>query len=217
MKSLHIFCRKSVKMIWVDYLEHVNTGDSCHFNGVGYEVGDSISETQREGTCGRIFINDPVLINDTKGQFGIQGCEPQSSFQPTMELLLDTHNCGLRMRRECQERFTRHRLQSKPLVSDPGMQHGTCVTHALWCMRRSLTRGGGEMFSAFPGHAQPAILRNWQETHGMNILWNVFLLFKYFLHFLFVIIEAWYNQLYQMDIYITKSNSFKTSTFINLA
>ena len=31
-------------------------------------------------------------------------------------------------------RFPRHRLQRKPLVSDPGMHHGTCVTHAPWCM-----------------------------------------------------------------------------------
>ena len=37
--------------------------------------------------------------------------------------------CGLRMRREYRERFPRHRLQMKPLVSDPGMHHGTCVTH----------------------------------------------------------------------------------------
>ena len=40
--------------------------------------------------------------------------------------------------RECRERFPRHRLQRKPLVSDPGMHHGTCVTHA------SLTRGDRE-------------------------------------------------------------------------
>ena len=40
--------------------------------------------------------------------------------------------------------FSRHRLQRKPLVSDPGMHHGTCVTHVPWCMSGSLTRGGGE-------------------------------------------------------------------------
>ena len=40
--------------------------------------------------------------------------------------------------------FPRHRLQRKPLVSDPGMHHGTCVTHVPWCMSGSLTRGGGE-------------------------------------------------------------------------
>ena len=44
------------------------------------------------------------------------------------------------MRRECRERFPRHRLQRKPLVNDPGMHHGTCVTHVPWCMSGSLTR-----------------------------------------------------------------------------
>ena len=29
-------------------------------------------------------------------------------------------------------RFPRHWLQRKPLVSDPGMHHGTCVTHVPW-------------------------------------------------------------------------------------
>ena len=55
------------------------------------------------------------------------------------------------MCRECRERFPRHRLQRKPLVSDAGMHHGTCVTHAHtmmhvgianlvwrgWCSRHS--------------------------------------------------------------------------------
>ena len=27
---------------------------------------------------------------------------------------------------------------------DPGMHHGTCVTHMPWCLSGSLTRGGGE-------------------------------------------------------------------------
>ena len=48
-----------------------------------------------------------------------------------MGLLPDTYNYGLRMRQEFRERFPRHRLQRKPLVSDPGM------------------------------HAQPTILRIW--------------------------------------------------------
>ena len=61
-----------------------------------------------------------------------------------MDLLPDTYNCGLRMRRECRERFPCHWLQRKPLVRDPGMHHGTCVTHVPWCMSGSLTRGGGE-------------------------------------------------------------------------
>ena len=48
------------------------------------------------------------------------------------------------MRRECRERFPRHRLQRKPLVSDPGLHHGTWDTHVPWCMPGSFTRGGGE-------------------------------------------------------------------------
>ena len=39
---------------------------------------------------------------------------------------------------ECWGRFSRHRLQMKPLVSDPGMHHGTCVTHVSWCISWSL-------------------------------------------------------------------------------
>ena len=68
-----------------------------------------------------------------------------------MDLLPDTQNCRLRMRRECRERFPRHRLERKPLVCDPGMHHGTCVTHMPWCMSGSLTRGGGENVPGIPG------------------------------------------------------------------
>ena len=84
---------------------------------------------------------------------------------PTTGLLPDKQKGGLRMRRECQERFPRHRLQRKPLVSDPGMHHGTCVTHVPRCMSGSLTRDGGENVPGIPVHAQPPILRNWRETH----------------------------------------------------
>ena len=49
----------------------------------------------------------------------------------------------------------RRRLQMKPLVSDPGMHHGTCVTHVPWCMSGSLFRGGGENVPGIPG-ARPA-------------------------------------------------------------
>ena len=63
-----------------------------------------------------------------------------------MGLLPDTPNYWLRMRGECRERFPRHQLQRKWLVSDPGMHHGTCVTHVPWCMSGSLTRGGGKRY-----------------------------------------------------------------------
>ena len=59
-------------------------------------------------------------------------------------LLPDTHNCGLRMCPECRERFPRHRLQRKPLVSDPRMHYGTWVKHVPWCMSGSLTCSGEE-------------------------------------------------------------------------
>ena len=55
------------------------------------------------------------------------------------------------MRWECRERFPRHWLQRKPLVSDSGMHHGTCVMHVSWCMSGSLTRGGGEKVPGIPG------------------------------------------------------------------
>ena len=65
---------------------------------------------------------------------------------------------------------------SPPLrVSDPDMYHGTCVTHVPWCMPISPTsdflwsQRRGETFPAFPVHAQPAILRIWQEAHRICI------------------------------------------------
>ena len=42
------------------------------------------------------------------------------------------------------ERLPHSRLQRKSLVSDPGMHHGTCVTHVPWCISGSLTHGGWE-------------------------------------------------------------------------
>ena len=55
------------------------------------------------------------------------------------------------MHPECRERFSRHRLKRKPLVSDPGMHHGTCVTHVPWCMSGSLTSCGGENVPGITG------------------------------------------------------------------
>ena len=89
-----------------------------------------------------------------------------------MGLLPDMLSCGLRVCLECRERLPRRRLQRKPLVSDPSMHHGTCVTHVPWCMcvkhvpwcmSESLTRHRKKTFPAFPAHAQPPILRIW---HG---------------------------------------------------
>ena len=61
-----------------------------------------------------------------------------------------------------------------PRVSDPDMHHGTCVTHVLWFMPGSLTsvflwsRRREKTFPAFPAHAQPVILRIWQEAHDLR-------------------------------------------------
>ena len=68
-----------------------------------------------------------------------------------------------------------------PLVSDPDMHHGTCVTHVPWCMPGSLTsrfllsRRRGKTFPAFPAHAQPAILRIWQEAHWITTVYIMFI------------------------------------------
>ena len=39
--------------------------------------------------------------------------------------------------------FPCRQFQRKPLVSDPGMHHSTCVPHVPWCMSGSLTCGDG--------------------------------------------------------------------------
>ena len=55
------------------------------------------------------------------------------------------------MRQECRKRFPATYFRGKPLISDPGMHHATCVTHVPWCMSGSLTGGGGENVPGFPG------------------------------------------------------------------
>ena len=47
--------------------------------------------------------------------------------------------------------FPRHRFQRKPLVSDPGMHHGTCDKHVPWCMSGWPTGGGDENVPGIPG------------------------------------------------------------------
>ena len=67
--------------------------------------------------------------------------------------------------------FPRRRFQRKPIVGDPGMHHGTCVTHVPWCMSGSLTCGDGENVPGIPGACAPAILRIWQEAHATRDQW----------------------------------------------
>ena len=65
----------------------------------------------------------------------------------------------------CRECFPRHRLRRKPLVSDSGMHHGTCIMHVPWCMSGSLTRGGRKTVPGIPGACATCNLRIWQEAH----------------------------------------------------
>ena len=51
--------------------------------------------------------------------------------------------------------FPRHRFQRKSLVNDPGMHHGTCVTHVARCMSGSLTHGGRGNVLGIPGACAP--------------------------------------------------------------
>ena len=84
--------------------------------------------------------------------------------------LLPWASCQIRKNAGCAcagNVFPRRRFKRKPLVSDPGMHHGTCVTHVPWCMSGSLTCGDGENVPGIPGACAPAILRIWQEAHCM--------------------------------------------------
>ena len=69
------------------------------------------------------------------------------------------------MRQECRERFPRHRLQRKPLVSDLNMRNGMCVTHVPWCMSGSLTGGGEENVPGIPGTCATRHFGYLQEAH----------------------------------------------------
>ena len=70
------------------------------------------------------------------------------------------------MCRECREPFHRHQLQRKPLVSDPGMHRGTCVTHVPWCMPGSLTRRSVENVPGILGACATRNFSIWQEARG---------------------------------------------------
>ena len=79
--------------------------------------------------------------------------------------------------------FPSHRLHRKPLVSDPDMHHGTCVTHVPWCMSGSLTRGGGENVPGISGACTnlnftylargPLLYESFQIfVESFHLLWN---------------------------------------------
>ena len=76
------------------------------------------------------------------------------------------------MRRECRERFSCLRLQWKPLVSDPGLHHGTYMTHVPWCMSGLLSRGGGENVPGIPGSCATCSFHIWKDAHWVNRVWD---------------------------------------------
>ena len=90
------------------------------------------------------------------------------------------------MRWECPF-FSRHWFQRKPLVSDPGMHQGMCVTHVLWCMPGSLTRGGREnvpgILGACATHNFTYLVRGpWQSLYWMVTMTKRWLEFEIICH-----------------------------------
>ena len=90
----------------------------------------------------------------------------------------------LRMRRECRERFPRHRLKTKPLVSYPGVHHSTYVT--VICQEaygmdlsdsghaRAVMHAGIANIPGIPDacRAQTIIPRIWREAHYIEDVWD---------------------------------------------
>ena len=119
---------------------------------VGQDISTGINLLDTENHLNNEYTRRHIVLNRPQMNFKMWAAfKENSSFinYNGMGLLPDAQNCGLRMRRKCRERFIRHWLQRKPLVSDPGMHHGTCVTP--WCMLGSPTRGGGENVPGIPG------------------------------------------------------------------
>ena len=89
----------------------------------------------------------------------------------TMGLLPDMENCW------CACAGNAGNVSPPPRVNDPDMLHGTygharATIHArIANPRLPLKAVVGKTLPAFPAHAQPAILRIWQEAHGF---WNTF-------------------------------------------
>ena len=78
-----------------------------------------------------------------------------------MGLLPDTWNCGLRMRRECRERFPRHRGLAIRRASRH-VRDACAVMHAGIANQQFPFKSvAGKTFPAFLAHAQPAILCVW--------------------------------------------------------
>ena len=128
----------------------------------------------------------------------INGTEEIALVTPTPVLWVRSHQCvssswasyqirkiaGCACAGNAGNVFPRRRLQRKPLVSDPGMHHGTCVTHVPWCMSGSFNCGDGENVPGIPSACAPAILRIWQEAHCVATQQTHHASIKYCLHYI---------------------------------
>ena len=93
-----------------------------------------------------------------------------------MDLLPDKQNFGLRMRRECREVF--------PATDFKG-NHGLAITACITARASRTCRDAcgdhqpvkaGNTLPVFQAHAQPAVLRIWQEANDKGSYmseWNV--------------------------------------------
>ena len=79
-----------------------------------------------------------------------------------MGLLQDTWNYGLRMRRECRERFPRHRGSAIPTCITERASR-TCSDVGIASQQFPLKSEAGKTFPAFPVHAQPTIRGPYRE------------------------------------------------------
>ena len=82
----------------------------------------------------------------------------------------------LRMRRECRELFPRHRLQRKPLVSDPGMRHSRAVMHVgianpWWWGKRS-RHSRCVRYPQFYVHGKRSIVTQWSHFQNVKGRWR---------------------------------------------
>ena len=88
---------------------------------------------------------------------------------------------------------------NEPLVSDPSMHHGTCVTHVPWCMSGSLTRCGWENI---PGILGASANRNFMcLTRGpwSTITRNVFGYRWFRINIKWYILSYWPKHCYSLD------------------
>ena len=76
------------------------------------------------------------------------------------------------MHRECRQRFPRHRLQTKRLVSHPRMLRDMRDTHMPWCMSGSLTGGGRENVPGILGACATHNFTHLERGPCLNLLRN---------------------------------------------